>query len=271
MNGFLEIFGVDFMRHALVAGLLVGAMCGYVGVYIVLRRIVFVGASLAQIASSGFAVGMLMGWNPFLSAVAITLMGTLLFAVHRRAGRVPQDSILALGYTVAAAGTILLLAKHPKGDSDLMTLLFGNILTIGVDQIYLLTGTCIVVGGLHLLFYKEFVFMSFDPEMAETLGYRPQAWNILFYISLGIVISLAVKSAGILLVFGSLVLPPVAALLLSQRMKWVFTCSVLVAVGTVPIGLYLSFVADFPSGPTILALQAGILAAVSPLRAIRKS
>ncbi len=270
MSGVLEIFGIEFMRHALTAGMLVGAMCGYVGVYIVLRRIVFVGASLAQIASSGFAVGMLLGWNPFISAVAITLMGTLLFSVHLRGGRIPQDSILALGYTVAAAGTILLLAKHPKGDADLMTLLFGNILTIGVDQIYLLVGACMVVGSLHLLFYKEFVFMSFDPEMAETLGFRPQAWNMLFYVSLGVVISLAVKSAGILLVFGSLVLPPVAALLLTQRLKWVFACSVLVAVVTVPTGLYLSFEADLPSGPTILAIQAGILALVSPLRVFRR-
>ncbi len=259
MEPVVTIFEIDFMRHALITGLLVGIMCSFIGVYIVLRRIVFVGASLAQISSSGFAVGILFGIDPVLSALGLTLMGVLIFGYNLQSKTIPQDSTLALGYTMASAGSILLLSKHPRGDADLMGLLFGNILTITPDQIYVLLATLIILGGIHLIFYKEFLFISFDPEMAETLGYRPQVWNIVFYITVGILISLAVKSAGILLVFGLLVIPPIVAIMLTEKMKRIFILSVLTSVISIPTGLYLSFTQDFPSGPTIVAVMSVIL------------
>ncbi len=251
----MEIFQIEFMQHALFTGLLVGTMCAFIGVYIVLRRIVFVGASLAQISSTGFAVGILLEWNPVATALALTMAGVVWFAFNLNSKRIPQDSSLALGYTIAAASAILILSKHPKGDADLMGLLFGNILTITSDQIYILLAALIVIGSIHLLFYKEFLFISFDPEMSETMGLKPQLWNVMFYITVGILISLAIKSAGILLVFGLLVIPPITAILITERMNRIFIWSVAIAIVSVPAGLYLSFTQDIPSGPTIIALM----------------
>ncbi len=253
------VFEIPFMQHALWTGILVGIMCAFLGVYIVMRRIVFVGASLAQISSTGFAVGILFGWNPMLSALCLTLLGVLMFAYNLQSKRIPQDSTLALGYTIASASSILLLSKHPKGDADLIGLLFGNILTITPDQIWILLGTLIVLGSIHLIFYKEFLFIAFDPEMAETLGFNPQFWNILFYITVGTLISLAIKSAGILLVFSLLVIPSISAILLTQSMKRLFLVSIAIAVISVPIGLFFSFTQDLPSGPTIVAVMSAIL------------
>lgn len=270
IENIIRVFEIEFMQHALITGLLVGAMCAYVGVYIVLRRIVFVGASLAQVSSSGFAIGMLLDWNPFGTALALTLIGVFTFAVNLNSRRIPQDSTLALGYTMASAGTILILSKHPRGDADLMGLLFGNILTITPDQIYILLAAFLVLGSIHLLFKKEFMFTSFDPEMAEVMGYRPAFWNVLFYVTLGVLISLAVKSAGILLVFGLLVIPAITAMLLTRHMGRLFLYSVLLAVAAIPAGLYLSFVWDVPSGPTVVAVLSAALAVAGLYRSLAR-
>ena len=271
MAEFIDIFKIEFMQHALFTGLLVGVMCSFIGVYIVLRRIVFVGASLAQISSTGFAIGILLEMNPVVSALAQTMLGVIWFAFNLNSKKIPQDSTLALGYTIASASAILILSKHPKGDADLMGLLFGNILTITSDQIYILLGALIVLGSIHLIFYKEFLFVSFDPEMSETLGFRPQVWNVLFYITVGILISLAIKSAGILLVFGLLVLPPITAILITEKMSRIFLWSVLIAVISIPSGLYLSFTQDIPSAPTIIALMTVWLAGGFAFNKIRYS
>lgn len=251
----MDIFKIEFMQHALFTGLLVGVMCSFLGVYIVLRRIVFVGASLAQISSTGFAIGIIFEMNPVVSALAITMVGVVWFAFNLNSKKIPQDSTLALGYILASASAILILSKHPKGDADLMGLLFGNILTITSDQIYVLLAALILLGSVHLIFFKEFLFVSFDPEMSETMGFRPQVWNVLFYVTVGILISLAIKSAGVLLVFGLLVLPPITALLITEKMNRVFIGSVVIAVLSIPAGLYLSFIQDIPSAPTIIALM----------------
>ncbi|MBL7995381.1 metal ABC transporter permease [bacterium] len=255
MAELIDIFEIEFMQHALYTGLLVGIMCSFLGVYIVLRRIVFVGASLAQISSTGFAIGIIFEMNPVVSAMALTMIGVVWFAFNLNSKKIPQDSTLALGYIIASASAILILSKHPKGDADLLGLLFGNILTITSDQIYILLAALIILGSIHLIFYKEFLFVSFDPEMSETLGFRPQIWNVLFYVTVGMLISLAIKSAGILLVFGLLVIPPIAAILITEKISRVFAWSVLIAVISIPSGLYLSFTQDIPSAPTIIALM----------------
>jgi ABC-type Mn2+/Zn2+ transport system permease subunit len=255
----IEIFKIPFMQHALITGLLIGIMCSYLGVYIVLRRIVFVGVSLAQISSSGFAIGVLIGIEPMIAMLALTIFCVLIFALNLQSKTIPQDSFLALGYVIASAATILLLTKHPQGDADLMSLLFGNILTITTGHIYLLSGLLIVLAFIYLLFQKEFLFIAFDAETAETLGYNPKVWNMIFYITIGVLISLSVRSAGILLIFGFLVIPPVIAILLFNRIRWLFIISVSIAIIVVPIGLYLSFTLDVPSGPALVALMAVFL------------
>jgi len=182
------------------------------------------------------------------------MVGVILFAINFQTKKIPQDSSLALGYLIASADSILILSKHPRGDADLMGLLYGNILTIPPEHIYILLVALVVIGGIHYTFYKEFMFIAFDPEMAETLGYRPQVWNIVFYITVGVLISLAIQSTGILLVFGLLVIPPMTAMQLTEKMNRIFILSILFTVIAIPTGLYLSFTNDLPSGPTIVAL-----------------
>jgi ABC-type Mn2+/Zn2+ transport system permease subunit len=264
-----EVFGLDFMRRALVAGLAVGAACAYLGVYVVLRRIVFVGVALSEISSAGVALSFLIGLAPMLGSVALMLMGVGLFSVRWAPRKVRQDAFIGVGYVVASAMAILLIAKSPQGEGHLLDLLFGNILTVTPADVL---ATILALAGVllfHGLFAKELLFVSFDPDTAQAAGYRARLWETLLYVTIGLAIAFSIHAVGVLLTFASLVLPAVTALLVTRRMNRVWPVSVLAGVVPVPLGLYVSFVRDLPSAATIVATGFVLLAAAGLLGRLR--
>jgi ABC-type Mn2+/Zn2+ transport system permease subunit len=123
---------------------------------------------------------------------------------------------------------------------------------------------------IHALFTKEFLFVSFDADTANAMGYRARAWDMLLYATIGLAIAFSIHTVGVLLAFSALVLPPVTALLLTRRMRSALILSVILGLIPVPIGLYLSFAKDLPSSATIVAVMFVILLAgglISRLRA----
>lgn len=257
------------MRLALLAGLLVGGVCAYLGVYVVLRRIVFVGVALAEMSSAGVALALLTGIAPLLGGTGLMLAGVGLVSLPWAPRKVRQDAFVGVGYAVASALAILLMANSPKGEGHLLSLLFGNILFVTTKDVMNTAAALVSVLLVHVLFAKELLFVSFDPETAAASGYRTRFWEALLYLSIGLVIAFAIHAMGVLLTFASLVLPPVTALLITRRMAITFAASVLLGLVPVPVGLYLSFIWDLPSAATIVALSFSLLligGAVSRLR-----
>jgi ABC-type Mn2+/Zn2+ transport system permease subunit len=264
-------------REALFGTLLIALGCSVLGVYVVLRRIVFVGAALAQISSAGIALAVLiqslgLGLGVLTGELTLsflaTLGGVVFFTVSGTRTRVPPDAALGLAYVVAGAVAVLMIAKTAGADvHDLF--IQGNILGVTLrDTITLL----VVVGPvllLHLLFYKEFLFVSYDPEMARTLGYATRRWTLLLYLSIGIMIAVAMHSAGVLLVFNFLVIPAVTGLLVGHNMRGVFVWAMVSSLLAALAGFALSIPFDLPTGPAIVALS-GFLAGIAWLmRALR--
>jgi zinc transport system permease protein len=257
---------VLLFRDALYGALVIGVACAVLGVYVVLRRIVFVGAALAQLSSAGIALAYWLagtGWargaatHPLLMSLLVTLVGVLFFAVGGAGRRVPPDATIGVTYAAAAALGILLIAKATAGEAhDIF--LSGNILGITRHDTYVLLAVTVPVLLLHALFYKEFLFVSFDRETARTLGYRVTFWNLLLYLSVGLVIAFAMQFAGVLLVFNFLVLPAVTGLLLSRSMRGAFTWAVAAAVTASAVGFGLSIPFDLPSGPSIIAVSSAL-------------
>ena len=174
-----------------------------------------------------------------------------------RAG-VPPDATIGVTYAVAAAAGILLIAKAATGEAhDIF--LQGNILGITRVDTLVLLGVAVPVLLVHLAFYKEFLFVSFDRETARTLGYNVAFWNLLLYFTLGLVIAFAMQFAGVMLVFDFLVLPAVTGLLLARSMAGIFTVAVGSGILAAVIGFSLSVPFDLPSGPAIIA-SSGALA-----------
>lgn len=253
---------VLLFRESLYGTLVIAVACSVLGVYVVLRRIVFVGAALAQISSAGIAIalwlaglGILSGLtgHPLAISLLITLAGVVFFASPNR-GEIPKDASIGVAYAVAAAAGILFIAKAKSGEAhDIF--LQGNILGITRRDTMLLAATAVPVLLAHVVFYKEFLFVSFDPETARTLGYRVARWDLALYLTLGVVIAFAMQFAGVMLVFNFLVLPAVTGLYIGESMKATFIVSVGSALLAAVIGFAASIPLDLPSGPTIIAVS----------------
>src|SRR5687768_12233773 len=244
-------------RDALFGALLIALACSVLGVYVVLRRIVFVGAALAQLSSAGIALGMFLHGlgiggelthHPVAMALIVTIAGAMFFGIGGggRSG-VPPDAVIGVTYAVAAAVGILLIAKAKTGEAhDIF--LQGNILGITRTDTLVLLAVAVPVLLVHLIFYKEFLFVSFDRETARTLGYNVRFWNLLLYLTLGVVIAYAMQFGGVMSVFNFLVLPAVTGLLLAQSMRGIFAVAIAAALVAALLGFSLSVPLDLPSG-----------------------
>lgn len=243
----------DFMRTALGAASLIGALCAYLGIHVVLRRIVFVGAALAEISALGVATAVFFGLSMLHCSLGAVFLGVLLFSLPTRRGRIPEDGYIGISYATSWAGAMVLLYIAPHGEGEMMHLLQGDILGVQVEELQLLLYVFGGLGLLHALFFKEFWMVSFDPEMAQTLGLTARLWNFLFYLSLGVVIALAIRAAGVFLVFSFLVLPPITGLLLSNRRGWVIVLSIMSALLSAFAGVWASYTyANISTAPAIV-------------------
>ncbi len=276
-TGMLET--VLLFREALYGALVIAVACSVLGVYVVLRRIVFVGAAIAQLSSAGIALALFLSGMGIISGISahptafalfFGLAGAMFFGLGggQRSG-VPPDATIGVAYAIAAAAGVLLIAKAKSGEvHDIF--LQGNILGITRADTLVLLAVSIPVLLAHILFYKEFLFVSFDREMARTMGYRVTFWNLFLYFTLGLVIAFAMQFAGVILVFNFLVLPAVTGLLLARSMRSIFTIAVLSAVLAAVIGFTLSVPFDLPSGPAIIACS-GVMALLAwPVRLLQR-
>lgn len=256
----IEMLDYPFIRTALLGTTAVGVVCAFLGVYVVLRRVVFVGATLAQISSAGIALGILTGWNTNVVSLTLTL-GAVLFFAHPSFGRRwPQDTVLGVLFTVSGAAAILLVAHSPRGNEEVVNLLQGNLLALTAGEAARMAA---IFGGIllvHLALLKEFLYLSFDPRMAATQGYRSGAWNLLFYALLGLAIAMAIKAVGVLLMFAFLVIPAAIGLVVARGVFGAFVVSMLAAAVAVFGGIWVSYAYDYPSGPMVVAVLGGLLA-----------
>jgi zinc transport system permease protein len=255
-------------KDALYGALIIGLVCSALGVYVVLRRIVFVGAAIAQLSSAGIALALFlsgMGWatgmtaHPVAFSLVFALAGAMFFGLGggAKAG-VPPDATIGVTYAVAAALGILLISKAAAGEAhDIF--LSGNILGITRADVWVLLAVSVPVLLAHLIFYKEFLFVSFDRETARTLGYNVTFWNLFLYFTLGLVIAFAMQFAGVMLVFNFLVLPAVTGMVVARSMRGIFVTAIAAALIAAFVGFSLSIPFDLPSGPAIIAVS-GVLA-----------
>lgn len=254
-----EAMSLPFMQLALAASLLVAILGAVLGVQVVLRRIVFVGAALSQISAVGVALAFLVGWDPTPTAFAITLLAVAGFAFVSEGRRLSRESVLGLAYATASAATILLIGNTAHGTDDIMNLLFGNILATSPADLLRIAVAAVLVLGIQFACRRPFMLVGFDPDMARTLGFQPRWWNLAFYLSLGLAVSAVTKVAGSLLTFSFLVIPAMTALVVSKReaglVRWAVGAAILAAFG----GLLLSYRFDLPTGPTMVAVSGVLL------------
>jgi ABC-type Mn2+/Zn2+ transport system permease subunit len=267
-----DIWQQEFFRQALYASVIVGTLCSFLGVYVVLRRIVFVGMALAQLGAAGTALATFLdSAHTIAFSLATIFGGVTLFSLAPRSRRISPESIIGIAYAFAAAFSILIISKSPHGEEHDLVWHGDPIVVSGNPALFWsLVGLFVVVLLIHLAFFKEFVFTAFDPEMAATVGIKVTVFNVLFYLTLGAVIALSIQAVGVMMVFSMLVMPAAAGLLTSRRMATAFLISTLSGALCSILGLYLAYRFDITAGPTIAATCLAPLALALIWRAVRR-
>ena len=245
--------------YALIGGLVIAAVCAFIGVFVVLKRVVFIGATLSQVAACGIAAAMLCRLDPLLGATIFTLAAVTLLAFPIAETRIPSDAVMGLLFVLASALGILFVSSSGFGLEEVKALLYGNLILASQKDLPILLFGLVPVTIVFLLFLRPIIYTLVDREEAKVLGLRVMLWDLLFFYILGIVISSSSKLGGMLLVFCYLVVPPMTALLLTNRLILAGVTSMGLAVLATVVGLYLSFVYDVPTNQVIAVVSCVLL------------
>jgi len=254
----LGILGEQFIQYSLAAAILVGCLCSILGVYVILRRIVFLGITISEVSALGVALGLFLGFDPSLSSILVTTVAILIFWIPMNDGSISKESIIGFAYVIAAASSVILVAKNPLAEAKGLDLISGNLLYVQRGDILVLAATLLVVLLLQVLFYRTFLFVSFDPETASTMGIKASFYDLLIYLTLGLGVAISMKVAGVLFVFGFLIIPPLAGFLFSRRIVWVFVLGALFSIIVSFAGVLISVRFDWPTSPTILVAAGAV-------------
>jgi ABC-type Mn2+/Zn2+ transport system permease subunit len=250
----------SFMMLALGSSILIGTACSFMGLLVILRRIIFVSVALAQFSSLGLAIAAYFQGDYLTCSLVCTVVGVIVVTPRGASRTLPPDAMVAAGFAFAWAASILVLSKAAHGDAELLTLMKGNILGATAHD---LSTLAMVIGPIlliHVFFFKEFLYVSFDPDTARTQGMAVRFWSFLFTLTLGITIAYSMKLAGVLLTFAYFLFPPAASLLVTRTIRANLALSVIVSLLSSFAGVVISFVWDLPTGPAIVAVLSGFFA-----------
>jgi len=261
----IEILQLPFFRTAAIATLVLVGIHAYLGFHIVRRGVLFVDLALAQMAALGVALGVVMGvehdeMRAYLLALGMTLVGAAVFAWLRgRARNVPLEAFIGIVFATAQALVFLVLEKSPSGPEHLKETLVGSLFTIAPSYVAAVAGLYTVIGLIHVFLRKPFFEITLDDRAAKAKGRKLFFWDFMFYATFGFVVTVSVKIAGVLLVFGFLVIPAVAGVMATPKVGRALVVGWIFGFVASLVGLLGSVQLDLPAAPSILVALTGML------------
>jgi len=256
MATLIELWSYDFIRQAVFAALLASFLCGVIGTFVVVKRLVFISGGVSHAAFGGLGVCYYLGVEPLIGAGVVAIVSALLVAVGGRRWVRSQDAVIGILWSVGMAIGVVFVALSPGYAPNLMTYLFGNILTVSHGAVLVTFWFTLVVLGFALLFFKEFVAVSFDEEFARVQGVPVGVFMAILMVMVALSVVLLIQLVGIILVIALLTIPPVISLMLTRGFVSVILVSTFIGALMTLGGLALSYVFDLPSGPTMVLLGA---------------
>jgi zinc transport system permease protein len=261
-------------RDAIIVAALCAAVLSYLGVWVSLKRVVYVPLALSQVA--GFGV-VLSFW--FCSALdlhdtptplapeSMSLVLATATAFYFARPKALSDHATVVAYLIASASALLMSTFVRQDVHDVQSVLFGNAVLVETVQIAYVGAAALAVAAVHLLRYRRFLFVSFDADTAAASGFSVYGNEVFMYVTFAVMISVATRAIGALPAFGFTALPALAALTVASSMRSAFFVSVGIGVICAVAGYYLSFVWELPTGATMVALAGGVYL-VAHLRSI---
>jgi zinc transport system permease protein len=251
-----EILSFGFMQRAFIAGIAMSLFCGMISVFIILRRVSFLGSGISHAAFGGVAIGFFLGINPILSALAYCIIIAFAIEIISEKGRLAEDTSIGIFFSTSMALGILLISLSKTYTIDLFGYLFGSIIAISREEVYIATGLSIILIIIFSLIMKDLLYITFNEELSIINGIPVRFIKSLFLISMAIAIVIGIKIVGVILVSALLVIPGAIARLLTRRFYAMFIISSLSAVVSTIAGLFISYIYDLAPGGVIVMLLA---------------
>ncbi|MBI3740781.1 MAG: metal ABC transporter permease [Chloroflexi bacterium] len=262
MNQLLEPFQFEFFRNGLVAAILVGALCGLIGVYVVLRGMSYIGHGLAHAIFGGAVLSYVMQWNFYLGAGLWGFLAALLINLTTRHNRIGNDAAIGIITTASFAVGVALISSVRQFTKNFEAALFGNVLGVTSGDVALIAFVAALTLGAIAAFYKELLFVTFDRQVALVYGV-PVGWiDILFSLILAATIIVSMQTLGVTLIAAAIVIPPIIARLLTDSFNKMMFGAAIIGALCAASGMLLSFYINVASGATIVLVSAGVFLVV---------
>ncbi|HZK94242.1 MAG TPA: metal ABC transporter permease [Prolixibacteraceae bacterium] len=252
MENLIALFNFGFFRNAFIAALIASITCGIIGTYIVSRRIVFISGGITHASFGGIGMGYYFGFDPILGAIAFGILSALGIEFFTKRADLREDSAIAMLWSLGMALGVIFIFLTPGYAPNLMSYLFGNILTVSKNDLIYLFILAVFVICFFLIFYRMIIFVSFDEEFALTNNAPVRLFNALLISLVALTIVLNIRVVGIILVMSLLTIPQAIANLFTKRFDVMMIYSILFGfLGSIS-GLAFSYIYDIPSGAAII-------------------
>ena len=262
-------FEYEFFRNGFIAAVIVGALCGFIGVYVVLRRMSYIGHGLSHALFGGAVLSYVVNINFFVGAGLWSLIAAYL--IHRISHRrwVGADAAIGVVTTSSFALGVAIVSTYRTFTRNIEAALFGNILGITVADLWIVTAISLVVFVALLIMRRQLLFLTFDPEVASSYGIAAGPTDLLFMLLLAVTVLASTQILGVTLVAAAMVIPPVIGRYLTKRFHTLLIVSPLIGVLCSAAGMYLSFYLDISSAATIVLTSAALFLVLESVVLVR--
>ncbi len=252
MEQIIELFRYQFFYNAFFSALLASIACGFIGTYIVARRIVFISGGITHSSFGGIGISYYLGFNPVLGAAVFSILSALGIEYISKKTEVREDSAIGILWSMGMALGIIFIFLTPGYSPNLMTYLFGSILTVNTTDLLLMALNTLIIVVFFLVFYRIILYISFDEEFARAHKVPVMLFNNILLIMVALTIVLSIRVVGIILVISFLTLPQTTANIFTKDFKKMIGFSVLFGCLGSFSGLIISYYANIPSGASII-------------------
>jgi manganese/iron transport system permease protein/iron/zinc/copper transport system permease protein len=270
MDTLLEPFRYEFFRNGIAVATLSGALCGLVGVYVVLRGMSYIGHGLSHAIFGGAVASFALGFSFYLGAGLWGLVSAVLILLIARRRSIGADAAIGVVTTASFAVGVVIISVIGSFTRNVESVLFGNVLGVHAADVLAVAGVTLVAGAVVSLRYRQLLFSTFDPEVADVSGVSTARMDVLLALLLTALFTVCMSVLGVTLIAAMLVIPPVIGRLLTDsfhRMLWI---SVAVGMFCGFVGVYLSYYLDWASGPAVVLTAASMFVLAYAFAAVRR-
>lgn len=250
-----KMFSYTFLVRAVIVGVLVSLCASFLGVSLVLKRYSMIGDGLSHVGFGALAVATALGWAPLVVSVPIVVLAAFLLLRISENSKIKGDAAIALISTGSLAVGVMIISKTTGMNTDVCNYLFGSILAMSKDDVYLSIGLSVVVLVLFVLFYNKIFAVTFDENFAQATGTKTGTYNMLVALLTALTIVLGMRMMGSLLISSLIIFPALTSMRVYKKFKTVILCSAIISVLCFFIGVVISYLYATPTGASVVAVN----------------